>query len=71
VNQTQPRWLPTAGIIASLWRERWLMGRIQNSEVLKRVSATNAATAADFFNRAEVGTSPGEDTLGDAETVKA
>ena len=55
----------TAGIIASLWRERWLMGRIQNSVVLKRLAATNAATAADFFNRAEIGISPGEDTLGD------
>jgi hypothetical protein len=55
-----------AGVIASLWRERWLMGRIHNSQVMKRVAATNASTAADFFSRAQIGGRSG-DTLSEAE----
>ena len=38
-----------AGVLASLWRQRWLSKRIQNSEVLGTVAESNAQTLADFF----------------------
>lgn len=39
-----------ATVIANLWRERWLMGRIRNREVLEKVGATNAGSVATFFS---------------------
>jgi hypothetical protein len=43
----------TASVIASLWRERWLMGRVRNGQVLERVAATNAESVATFFAEAQ------------------
>lgn len=39
-----------AGVIASLWRHRWLAGRIKNPEVLARVATMDAGTLANFFS---------------------
>jgi hypothetical protein len=39
-----------ASVIASLWRQRWLARRIQNPEILAKVSATDSATLASFFH---------------------
>jgi hypothetical protein len=38
-----------ASVIASLWRQRWLTGRIQSDEVLNAVATGSARTLADFF----------------------
>lgn len=38
-----------ASVIASLWRKRWLAGRINNGEVLNRVADDNAQTLQSFF----------------------
>jgi hypothetical protein len=42
-----------ADIIASSWRERWLMGRIRDREVMERVAAAHAGTVAAFFANAQ------------------
>lgn len=39
-----------ASVIASLWRQRWLIKRIQNEEVLNTVAAGSARTLVDFFS---------------------
>jgi hypothetical protein len=44
----------TASVIASLWRQRWLAGRIRNSDVLARVAATDARTIASFFSELRI-----------------
>lgn len=36
-------------VIASLWRKRWLAGRIKNGEILSRVAESNAQTLRSFF----------------------
>lgn len=41
---------PPARIIASLWRKRWLAGRIRNVEVLDRVAGIKAQALQAFFN---------------------
>lgn len=38
-----------ASVIASLWRKRWLAGRINNGEILSRVAESNAQTLRSFF----------------------
>lgn len=43
---------PAASIIASIWRQRWLARRIRDSEILQRVSRTNAETLQSFFGSA-------------------
>jgi hypothetical protein len=49
----------SAGVIASLWRQRWLQKRIQNERVLTQVARGNAQTLVDFFkergNSADIG----------------
>lgn len=37
-----------ASVIASLWRKRWLAGRIKNDEILNRVAEGNAQTLQSF-----------------------
>lgn len=39
-----------ASVIASLWRQRWLLNRIQNDDVLNAVSEGNAQSLAEFFS---------------------
>lgn len=39
-----------AAVIASLWRQRWLIRRLQNDEVLRTVATSNAQTLVDFFS---------------------
>mgnify|MGYP002777209180 CR=1 FL=1 len=39
----------SAGVIASLWRQRWLSKRIQNRDVLGMVAHGNAQSLVDFF----------------------
>jgi hypothetical protein len=40
----------SAGVIASLWRQRWLSKRIQNADVLSSVAQGNAQSLVDFFS---------------------
>jgi hypothetical protein len=40
---------PPTSVIASLWRKRWLAGRIKNAEILDRVAQSNAQTMQSFF----------------------
>lgn len=40
----------SAGVIASLWRQRWLSKRIQNADVLRGVAQSNAQSLVDFFD---------------------
>jgi hypothetical protein len=36
-------------LLAALWRQRWLIGRIRNTEVLNKVAGVDAQTLVDFF----------------------
>lgn len=49
-----------ASAIASLWRHRWLMKRIQSADVLLKVAGANAGRLADFFTAAGVQSEEGE-----------
>ena len=42
----------SASVVASLWRQRWLMNRIRSEDVLAKVAAVNSATLATFFTAA-------------------
>lgn len=44
---------PSAAVIAQLWRQRWLTGRVANAEVLDRVAASGAAQFQDTFTNAQ------------------
>jgi hypothetical protein len=45
-----------ASVIAKLWRQRWLVKRIQSDEVLTTVAAGNAQTLMEFFSEAACST---------------
>jgi hypothetical protein len=56
----------SASVIASLWRQRWLIKRIQSENVLSRVAQANAQTLVDFFSKNKVSTEvDNEDNLGE------
>jgi hypothetical protein len=40
----------SAGVISSLWRQRWLSKRIQSADVLGSVAQGNAQSLVDFFS---------------------
>jgi hypothetical protein len=40
---------PPANVIANLWRQRWLLGRIHNAEILDRVRQSNPDTLRSVF----------------------
>jgi len=44
---------PSASVLSSLWRQRWLSARVRNPEVLEQVAATSARTLVDFFEEAQ------------------
>lgn len=52
-----------ASIVSRLWRQRWLSKRIQNAEVLEKVSTENAGTLHAFFE--STATTPSDTTQTD------
>jgi hypothetical protein len=42
----------SARIIANLWRQRWLSGRVKNKSILERIGASNAQSVADYLTAA-------------------
>lgn len=55
-------------VIAHLWRLRWLSKRIQNDDVLQRVTAENAQTIQQFFNNKRRRETGGDEESTDTET---